>query len=175
MVKVLLGVTSSISCYKMLDVVNELTKNNNEVTVMMSHNATKFIQPLAFQTLSKNKVYLDTMVEYNEQIINHIELAKNCDKFLIAPATANIIGKLANGIADDFISTVALAIPNTTKKYIAPAMNTNMWNNPAVQRNIAQLKQDGYIIINPKEGLLACGDKGIGALADNDKIIKEIT
>ena len=168
MKKILLGVTGSISAYKSADLTSQFVKSGVQVDVIMSQSSTHFI------TLSKRAVHTDVMQESNPQVINHIELAKQADLFLIAPATANIIGKLANGIADDLLSTVAMALPAGTPKLIAPAMNTNMYQNPITQRNLETLRSVGYQEIEPKESLLACGDFGKGALADIQTIIEQV-
>lgn len=170
---ILLGVTGSISAYKSADITNQLVKLGYNVEVIMTESSTHFITPLTLQSLSKKAVHLDVMQEKDPSVINHIELAKRADLLLIAPATANIIGKLANGIADDLLSTVALAVKPEVPKLIAPAMNTNMYQNPIHQRNLSFLKEIGYQEIEPRESLLACGDFGKGALADPQIIIEQ--
>ena len=140
----------------------------------MTNNSTKIIPELTLQVLSKNKVHTDVMVEENPLEINHIDLVKRADIFVIAPASANIIGKIANGIADDMLSTTALAV-HDIPKIIAPAMNTYMYSNPAMVDNLATLERYGYQLIEPKTSLLACGDYGKGALADVDYIVHTIT
>lgn len=174
MKKILLGVTGSISAYKSADLTSQFVKLGAQVDVIMSKSSTHFITPLTLQSLSKRAVHTGVMQESNPQVINHIELAKQADLFLIAPATANIIGKLANGIADDLLSTVAMALPVGTPKLIAPAMNTNMYQNPITQRNLETLRSVGYQEIEPRESLLACGDFGKGALADIQTIIEQV-
>ncbi|MDR0922549.1 MAG: phosphopantothenoylcysteine decarboxylase [Lactobacillales bacterium] len=169
---ILLGVTGSISAYKAADIANRLTKQDYNVEVIMTKSATEFITPLTLQVLSKNVVHTDVMAEPDVKKVNHIELAKQADLFLVAPASANIIGKLANGIADDLLSTIALALPEDTPKLIAPAMNTQMYANPIFQRNLATLLELDYEEIEPRIALLACGDLGKGALADIDLIVK---
>ena len=159
MKKILLGVTGSISAYKSADITNQLVKLGYQVDVIMTESSTHFITPLTLQSLSKRAVHTDVMQE--------------ADLFLIAPATANIIGKLANGLADDLLSTVAMALPADTPKLIAPAMNTNMYQHPLNQRNLNKLKSIGYQEIEPRESLLACGDFGKGALADTQIIIDQ--
>jgi|SRR5699024_4572516 len=173
--RILLAVTGSISAYKAADITNELTKKGFLVDVMMSESSTHFITPLTIQSLSKRPVHTDVMKEIHPDKINHIELAKQADLFVVAPASANIIGKLANGIADDLISTVALALRPEVAKLIAPAMNTNMYLNPIVQRNLASLKEVGFQEIPPRESLLACGDFGSGALATVETILSDIS
>lgn len=171
---IILGVSGSISAYKAADLISALTKLEFEVEVVMTQNATKFITPLTLQSLSKRPVHLDVMAEPNYSVINHIDLAKRADLFIVAPASANMIGKLANGIADDMLSTVALAFKPEVPKLIAPAMNTFMYSNPIVQRNLATLKDVGYKEIEPREALLACGDYGRGALATIPEMTTEI-
>lgn len=172
---ILLGISASISAYKAADLTNKLTKMGYKVDVIMTKNATEFITPLTIQSLSHRTVHLDTMAEPDPALINHIALAKKADLFLVAPATANIIGKLANGICDDLLSTVAMAILPETPKLIAPAMNTYMYENPINQKNLKSLKEAGYREIEPREALLACEDYGKGALADLDKILTTVT
>lgn len=172
---VLLGVTGSIAAYKAAEITNRLTKMGHNVDVLLTESGSRFITPLTLQTLSKNKVYMDMFEEIVPSEVKHISLAKKADLVLIAPATANMIGKIAGGIADDFLSTVVMAAANHTPVYIAPAMNTNMYENPIVQENIKKLTRLGYHFIEPKASLLACGDLGKGALADVEDIIKTIT
>ena len=171
---IILGVSASISAYKAADLTNELTKRGYTVDVLMTKNATKFITPLTLQSLSKRPVHIDVMAENQPDQINHIDLAKQASLFLVAPATANTIGKLANGIADDMVSTVALAIRPGTPRLIAPAMNTYMYENPINQKNLAYLKEVGYKEVVPREAMLACGDFGRGALATIEDIIKDV-
>lgn len=172
--RIILGVSGSISAYKAADITNELTKLNIAVDVIMTHSATQFITPLTLQSLAKRQVHTDVLEEADPSVINHIELAKQADLFLVAPASANIIGKFANGLADDLLSTVQLAIPEKTPKLIAPAMNTQMYQHPAVQKNLAYLKEIGYNEITPRESLLACGDYGKGALATVETIVDAV-
>ena len=172
---VLLGVTGSIAAYKAAEITNRLTKMGHNVDVLLTESGSRFITPLTLQTLSKNKVYMDMFEEIVPSEVKHISLAKKADLVLIAPATANIIGKIAGGIADDFLSTVVMAAANHTPVYIAPAMNTNMYENPIVQENIEKLTRLGYHFIEPIGSLLACGDLGKGALGDVEDIIKTIT
>ncbi len=171
---VILGVTGSISAYKAADIANRLTKDGHNVDVILTESGSRIITPLTLQTLSKNKVYMDMFEEITPSEVKHISLAKKADVVLVAPATANIIGKIAYGIADDFLSTVVMAAANRAPVYIAPAMNTNMYENPIVRDNISKLKSYGYHFIEPKESLLACGDLGKGALADVDDIVRII-
>lgn len=168
---IVLGVTGSISAYKAADIANRLHKDGHEVHVVMTEGAQEFITPLTLQTLSKNKVHADEFEEYDPTIVKHIDLAGNADVVLIAPATANIIGKIAGGIADDLLTAVTMAAADQAKVIIAPAMNTHMYENPIVQENMEKLKKHGYLFIEPKESHLACGTTGKGALADVDDII----
>ena len=173
MPRVLLGVSASISAYKMADVTSQLKKRQIDVEVIMTKHSTQIIPELTLQVLSKNKVHTDVMLEENPLEINHIDLVKRADLFIVAPASANIIGKIANGIADDMLSTTALAV-HDIPKLIAPAMNTYMYENPAMVANLEKLIQYGYTLIEPKTSLLACGDYGKGALADVDTIVETI-
>jgi len=174
MKNILLGITGSIAAYKAADLANQLTKIGYNVEVVMTESAMKFITPLTLQALTKNKVYTDMFDEFTPDEIKHISLAKKTDVCLIAPATANIIGKIANGIADDFLSTVVMALKDKPV-FIVPAMNTNMYENSIVQKNIEKLKARGYFIIEPRESMLACGDLGKGAMADVGEIMDRIS
>lgn len=173
MKNILLGVTGSIAAYKAADIANILTKEGCNVDVLMTQGGTKFITPLTLQTLTKNRVYTDVFEEDFPREVKHISLAKKADLFLIAPASADCIGKIANGIADDLLTCVVMAVRGIPV-YLAPAMNTAMYENPIVQQNMARLKQFGYFFIEPKEGLLACGDRGKGALADVQDIVRTV-
>jgi phosphopantothenoylcysteine decarboxylase/phosphopantothenate--cysteine ligase len=169
---VVIGVTGGIAAYKALDIVSKLMKKNINVHVIMTKGATEFVTPLSFQALSQNGVTIDMFEEPRLWEIEHIALAKKADVFVIAPATANIIGKIAGGIADDMLSTTIMA--TKAPILIAPAMNCNMYDNPIVQRNIETLKANGYKFTDPDTGRLACGDVGYGKLADTDKIVDMI-
>ena len=169
---VVLGVTGGIAVYKVLDVVSGLKKLGADVKVMMTKSATEFVSPITFQAISQNPVAVSMFEEPKAWEIQHISLAKAADIVAIVPATANIIGKIANGIADDMVSTTVMA--TTAPVIIAPAMNTNMYKNPILQKNILTLKELGYLFINPDSGRLACGDTGEGKLAQVDIIIDEI-
>lgn len=171
---ILLAVSGSISAYKSADLANELTKSGYDVHVLMTKAATDFITPLTLQVLSKNAVHLDVMKEDDPKSVNHIELAKKADLFVLAPASANTLAKLAHGMADNIVTATALALPSETPKLIAPAMNTKMYDNPLTQRNISILKEVGYQEIEPRSSLLACGDVGRGALAEQDAILERI-
>ena len=174
MAKITLAVSGSISAYKAADLTSQLTKAGHEVTVIMTKAATDFITPLTLQALSKNLVHTDIMLEENPASIKHIDVAKEIELFLVAPASANTIAKLAHGLADDMLSAVALAIPAGVPKLIAPAMNTNMYLNLATQDNLEKLARYGYQEIKPREALLACGDFGTGALAELDVILERV-
>ncbi|PJI06645.1 MULTISPECIES: bifunctional phosphopantothenoylcysteine decarboxylase/phosphopantothenate--cysteine ligase CoaBC [Clostridium] len=171
---VVIGVTGGIAAYKALDVVSHLKKAGFEVDVIMTNSACKFVAPLSFQSLSGNKVITDMFEEPKSFEIQHISLAKKADIFVVVPATANIIGKVANGIADDMLSTTIMAAYGRCPIAFAPAMNTNMYKNPIVQNNIKKLREYGYRFIDPESGRLACGDVGEGKLADVDLISKTI-
>lgn len=166
---IVLGVTGSIAAYKACDITSKLAKKSINIDVIMTKSATNFVHPLTFQTLSSNVVNVDMFDDIKYWEVNHISLAKKADILLIAPATANIIAKLANGIADDMLSSVALATKNQI--VIAPAMNTNMYENPATIENIEKLKKRGVKFIEPDNGMLACKDIGKGKLADVDTIV----
>ncbi|MCI5727453.1 MAG: bifunctional phosphopantothenoylcysteine decarboxylase/phosphopantothenate--cysteine ligase CoaBC [Clostridium sp.] len=166
---VVLGVTGGIACYKALDVASMLRKKDVEVNVIMTKSATEFVTPLTFQSISQNRVVCDMFEEPKAWEIQHISLAKKADVLLVAPATANIIGKVANGIADDMLSTTIMA--TKAKVIFAPAMNTNMYENKIVQENIQKLKSLGYEFIEPASGRLACGDSGKGKLEKPEIIV----
>lgn len=170
--KVLLCVSGGIAAYKAVQLTSKLTQNGFDVKVMMTGNASKFVTPLSFQAISRNDVYTDTFDEKDPAKIAHIDLADWPDVIIIAPATANIIGKLANGIADDMVSTTLLATEKPV--FIAPAMNVHMYNHPVVQENIARLKSFGYHFIEPSEGYLACGYVGKGRLEEPEIIVEHV-
>jgi len=172
--KILLGVTGSISAYKAADIANKLTKEGHDVSVILTEGGSKFITALTLQTLTKNRVYEDAFSEEDPTRVMHIDLAQSADMILVAPASANIIGKIAGGIADDLLSAAIIAARRETPVYIAPAMNTLMYENPIVQENIARLQSLGYNFIEPKEDHLACGTTGKGALADVDTIVDTV-
>ena len=161
---IVLGVTGGIAAYKSCDLVSRLVKAGANVDVIMTENAINFISPLTFQALSSNQVIVDMFKEPKYWEIQHISLAKKADVVVIAPATANIIGKIANGIADDMLTTTAMA--TTAPLVFAPAMNSNMYENKILQSNIDRLRELGYHFIEPGEGRLACGDIGKGKMAE---------
>lgn len=169
---IVLGVTGGIAVYKAADLVSKLVKNHANVDVIMTEGATKFVTPLTFQTMSQNVVHTEMFGLITNFDVEHISLAQKADIILIAPATANTIGKIANGIADNMLTTVVMA--SKAKIIFAPAMNTNMYNNPIVQENIEKLKKLGHEFIKPGEGRLACGDYGAGKMAEPSNILEYI-
>lgn len=166
---VVMGVTGGIACYKAADVVSRLKKEEIEVDVIMTENACHFVDPLTFRTLSKNPVVTDTFATPEAWKVGHVALAEKADVMLIAPATANVIGKVAAGIADDMLTTTIMA--SRAKIVFAPAMNVNMYENPIVQENIGRLKARGYYFIEPGSGMLACGYEGKGRMAEPPEIV----
>lgn len=169
---VVVGVTGGIAVYKALDVISSLKKKDLDIHVIMTKNAMEFVTPLSFQSLSQNMVISDMFAEPKAFEIQHISLAKKADLMLIVPATANVIGKVANGIADDMLTTTIMA--TKAPVVFAPAMNTNMYNNVIVQENIKKLKSLDYKFIPPASGRLACGDIGTGKLADTNTIVETV-
>ncbi|WP_286884345.1 bifunctional phosphopantothenoylcysteine decarboxylase/phosphopantothenate--cysteine ligase CoaBC [Aneurinibacillus sp. UBA3580] len=169
---IVIGVTGGIAIYKVADLCSKLTQRGADVWVLMTGSATRFVQPITFQALVRNPVLTDTFQEPNPAVISHIDVADRADLFLVAPATANIIGKMANGIADDIVTTAYLA--TKAPVWIAPAMNVNMYGHPAVQNNMRRLTEYGYRFIEPAEGYLACGWTGKGRLAEPAHILGEI-
>ena len=169
---IILGISGGIAAYKMANLASLLVKKGAKVHVIMTENATKFISPITFETLTKNKCMINTFDRNFEYKVEHIEVAKEADIFVVAPATANIISKLANGLADDMLSTVALAC--TCKKLVCPAMNTRMYENPIVKDNIDKLKKYDFDIMEADKGYLACGDTGVGKLPDIEDIYDRI-
>ena len=169
---IVIGVTGGIAAYKACDVVSKLRKRGASVYVIMTEAASKFVAPLTFQTLSNHFVVSDMFAEQKTWEVEHISLAKKADLMVIVPATADIIGKLAAGIADDMLTTTAMAC--RAPVMLAPAMNTGMYHNPIVQENIRKLTTLGYPVIEPVCGMLACGDEGEGKLADVDTIVEAI-
>lgn len=169
---IVVGVTGGIAAYKACTLVSRLTQSGANVKVIMTKNATKLINPLTFQALSRNEVFTDTFIENDPKKIAHIDLADWADFFIIAPATANIIAKMAHGMADDMLSTTLLA--TTANVYVAPAMNVDMYKNPAVIQNMKQLDEWDYHFIEPGDGYLACGYVGKGRLEEPEQIIQVI-
>ena len=169
---ILIGVSGSIAAYKTAELVSMFRKQDANVFVSMTENAKKFINPITFETLTNNKCLVDTFDRNFEFKTEHISIAKQVDLVVIAPATANVIGKIANGLADAMLTTTIMACK--CKKLIAPAMNTAMYENPIVQENIEKLKHFGYEIIEPNEGILACGDSGKGKMEEPEAILEYI-
>ncbi|MFR0824313.1 MAG: bifunctional phosphopantothenoylcysteine decarboxylase/phosphopantothenate--cysteine ligase CoaBC [Anaerotignum faecicola] len=169
---VVLGVTGSIAAYKMANVASMLVKLHADVHVIMTENACQFITPVTFETLTGNKCMVDTFDRNFQFHVAHISIAKKADVLLVAPASANVIGKLANGIADDMLTTTAMAC--TCQKIVAPAMNTNMYHNPILQDNLKKLEGYGFTVIAPEKGLLACRDIGDGKMPSEDVLVGHI-
>jgi phosphopantothenoylcysteine decarboxylase/phosphopantothenoylcysteine decarboxylase/phosphopantothenate--cysteine ligase len=171
---IVLGISGSIAAYKAADLASQLVKLGHEVHVVMTRAATEFITPLTLQTLTRQPVLVTLEDEKQSWKPGHIELADHADLFVVAPASANVLGNFANGLAPDPLSSIYLALPRTTPVLIAPAMNGKMWLHPATQRNVAQLTEDSCRFIGPAEGDLACGYEGIGRLAPVEEILAEI-
>ena len=169
---VLLGVTGSIAAYKITSLASALKKRHADVHVLMTENATNFINPITFETLTGNKCLVDTFDRNFQFQVEHISIAKKADVVMIAPASANVIGKLAHGIADDMLTTTIMACK--CKKFISPAMNTNMFENPVVQDNLKILEHYGYEVIAPANGYLACGDTGAGKMPEPETLLAYI-
>ena len=169
---VVLGVTGSIAAYKIANLARMLVKLHCDVHVLMTQNATNFINPITFETLTKHKCLIDTFDRNFEYSVEHVALAKAADVVMIAPASANVIGKIANGIADDMLTTTVMACP--CKKIVSPAMNHNMFHNPIVQDNIEKLRKYGYEIVEPAHGMLANGDMGDGRMPDEELLLEYI-
>lgn len=176
---ILLGVSGGIAAYKACDLVSRAVKQGHDVRVIMSPSATHFVGAVTFEALSGQPVMLDTFATgaapEGVGAVEHINIAKWADVAVLAPATASTLGKLANGIADNALTTVFMAIPRGTPVVLAPAMNTEMWEHPAMQRNLAFLAECGrYALVEPVEKRLACGDVGVGGLADVDVILEAV-
>ena len=169
---VLLGVTGSIAAYKIAYLASALKKLHAQVHVLMTQNATNFINPITFETLTGNKCLVDTFDRNFQFSVEHVSIAKQADVVMIAPASANVIGKLAHGIADDMLTTTIMACK--CKKIVSPAMNTNMYENPIVQDNLAILQHYGYEVIEPASGCLACGDTGAGKMPEPEMLLDYI-
>ena len=169
---VLLGVTGSIAAYKIASLASALKKLHADVHVLMTENATNFINPITFETLTGNKCLVDTFDRNFQYSVEHVSLAKKADVVMLAPASANVIGKIAHGIADDMLTTTIMACK--CKKIVAPAMNTNMFENPIVQDNLKTLEHYGYEVIQPASGHLACGDNGAGKMPEAETLYEYI-
>ena len=167
---ILLIVSGGIAAYKSIDLCSSLVKQGNNVKVILTKNAENFVTQLPFQTLTKNRVYTSTFEEIDENEIQHIDLTKWAEKIIVAPATANLISKFSNGIADDLATSLMLAVKDTSAVYIVPAMNTFMYRNPIIQDNMNRLIKLGFNFIEPDSGLLACGDVGEGKFPSIEKI-----
>ncbi len=171
--KLIIGVTGGIASYKVCDVIRSLKELGADVQVIMTESANKFVTPLTFESLSYNPVLTEMFAEDERVATRHIDIARDCDALLICPATANMIGNVTHGIADDLLSTIIM-VAGAKKTILAPAMNTDMWNNPIVQKNVSTLKDLGYEFIEPEIGLLACRTEGIGKLAANERIVSKV-
>ncbi len=169
---ILLGVSGSIAAYKIASLASALKKLNADVHVLMTKNATNFINPITFESLTGNKCLVDTFDRNFQFQVEHVAIAKKAELLLVAPASANVIGKMACGIADDMLTTTVMACKCPI--YVAPAMNTNMYENPVLQRNLKQLKEAGYRVIEPASGYLACGDTGAGKMPEPETLLEYI-
>ena len=169
---VVLGVTGSIAAYKIANLASMLVKLHADVNVIMTRNATNFINPITFETLTGNKCLIDTFDRNFQFNVEHVALAKRADIFMVAPASANVIGKIAHGIADDMLTTTIMACK--CPKLISPAMNTNMFENPILQDNLKILEKYGYELIQPASGYLACGDTGAGKMPEPETLLQYI-
>ena len=169
---VLLGVTGRIADYKTASLASALKKLNADVHVLMTQNAANFINPITFETRTGNKCLADTFDRNFEYSVEHVSLAKKADVVMIAPASANVIGKIAHGIADDMLTTTVMAC--RSRKIIAPAMNTNMFENPIVQDNLEKLRIFGYEVVDPASGYLACGDTGQGKMPEPELLLEYV-
>ncbi len=169
---IVLGISGSIAAYKAAELASQLVKQGHELHVAMTRAATEFIAPLTLQTLTRNPVLVSLEDEKQSWKPGHIELADQADLFLVAPATANLLGEFAHGLAPDPLTSIYLALPRNTPVLIAPAMNGKMWLHPATQRNVAILTNDGCEFIGPAEGSLACGYEGIGRMIEVEAILR---
>ncbi len=172
--KIVLGISGSIAAYKAADLASQLVKAGHDVHAVMTRGGTEFITPLTLQTLTRNPVLVTLEDEKQSWKPGHIELADSADLLLVAPATANVIGQFANGLAPDPLAAIYLALPRTTAVLLAPAMNGKMWLHPATRRNVALLADDGCCFVGPAEGELACGYEGIGRLAAVEDILAAV-
>ncbi len=173
--EVLLGVTGSVAAYKAIEVARMLRNRGIEVTAALTETALMLVQPLAFESIGCKQVITRLTVEPERRRSDHVDTADRCDVLAVAPATADIMAKIACGIADDALSTIVLAFPVSKPRIIAPAMNTRMWENPATRRNVSTLREDGWEIVGPVEGRLADGREGTGKMADVETIVGSIT
>ena len=173
--EVLLGVTGGIACYKSADLASKLVEAGAGVTVAMTAAARRFVAPLTFQTLTNRPVYTSLWQRTSDFQAKHVALSDLADLMIVAPATAGILGKFAAGLADDLVSTLALAVSTSCPILVAPAMNTRMWSAPAVQANVKKLKGWGFHVVGPATGRLACGTEGIGRMSEPDEILAAAT
>lgn len=170
--KIIIGITGSVAAFKSIQLISDLVKQGYQIEVMMSESATRFVTPVCIQSLTKRKVYVDTFDDENPAIITHVDIVKDADLFMVVPASAHTITKLAYGMADNMLTSAFLAA--TCPKLIAPAMNVHMYENPITQKNMQLLKETGVVFVEPISGLLACGDTGNGKLADEDTLLEMI-
>lgn len=170
--KIIIGITGSVAAFKSIQLISDLVKQGYQIEVMMSESATRFVTPVCIQSLTKRKVYVDTFDDENPAIITHVDIVKDVDLFMVVPASAHTIAKLAYGMADNMLTSAFLAA--TCPKLIAPAMNVHMYENPITQKNMQLLKETGVVFVEPISGLLACGDTGNGKLADEDTLLEMI-
>ena len=170
--KIIIGITGSVAAFKSIQLISDLVKQEYQIEVMMSESATRFVTPVCIQSLTKRKVYVDTFDDENPAIITHVDIVKDADLFMVVPASAHTIAKLAYGMADNMLTSAFLAA--TCPKLIAPAMNVHMYENPITQKNMQLLKETGVVFVEPISGLLACGDTGNGKLADEDTLLEMI-
>lgn len=170
--KIIIGITGSVAAFKSIQLISDLVKQGYQIEVMMSESATRFVTPVCIQSLTKRKVYVDTFDDENPAIITHVDIVKDADLFMVVPASAHTIAKLAYGMADNMLTSAFLAA--TCPKLIAPAMNVHMYENPITQKNMQLLKEAGVVFVEPISGLLACGDTGNGKLADEDTLLEMI-
>ena len=175
MAHIVLGVSASVALHRGLDVASELKKGGHDVTALMTPSATKLVAPLQFQAITGRRVFHDLFQGADDDAYDHLNPARDGDLLICAPATADLIGRLAHGLADDMVTTTAVAFSADKPRLMAPAMNWCMWANPFVQRNIATLCEAGWEIVGPAEGDLACGEQGPGRLAPIDEIVRAIT
>ena len=173
--KIIVGITGGIAAYKSCSLINKLIANGAEVKVVMTDAAKMFVGPVTFQALTNNQVYDDLWKPVSQDSVEHIQLAHWPDLIVISPITANTLGKIANGIADNLLTTIVMASFPKTNIVMAPAMNTYMWENPFVQENLKKLLETKkYHIVEPRSGILACRDEGKGKIAENEEIIKVV-
>ena len=171
---IVLGITGSIAAYKAAELASQLMKQGHEVHAVMTRAATEFITPLTLQVLTRQPVLVSLEDEKQSWKPGHIDLADHADLFLVAPLSANTLANFAHGTAPDSLSSIYLALPRTTRVLLAPAMNGKMWDHPATQRNVAQLKEDGCEFVGPASGDLACGYEGIGRMSEVADVLKAV-